>query len=185
MYQQQWNNDHIYLGLDSPELEADMSLARANLAELAGFIDGLDQVSGNTDALPDFLREVRLRAQRIRNIGWNVAILAACKGSQDARDVLAKQLASRARALNADLFKTLAPVVLAHAGGIPVEFHTHCNTGLGLLCTLEAIRCGIHIVGDATWRPGNDLVFDHNQPVSLRHDDRRTGLWLCRADGRR
>lgn len=110
IYPQQWHNQHIYPALDCPELEADMSLARANLAGLAGFIDGLDQVLGNTDALPDFLREVRLRAQRIRNIGWNVAILAACKGSQDARDVLAKQLASRARALNADLFKTLAPV---------------------------------------------------------------------------
>ncbi|WP_241006027.1 M3 family oligoendopeptidase, partial [Aeromonas media] len=56
------------------------------------------------------LREVRLRARRIREIGWNIAVLAACTGSQDARDPLAKQLASRARALNADLFKTLAPI---------------------------------------------------------------------------
>ena len=64
----------------------------------------------DAQALQDFLREVRLRAQRIRNIGWNLAVLAACQGSQDARDELAKQLASRARALNADLFKTLAPV---------------------------------------------------------------------------
>ena len=51
--------------------------------------------------------------------------------------------------LTPERVKTLAPVVLAHAGGIPVEFHTHCNTGLGLLCTLEAIRCGIHIVNAA------------------------------------
>jgi oxaloacetate decarboxylase alpha subunit len=51
--------------------------------------------------------------------------------------------------LTPERVKTLAPVVLAHAGGIPVEFHTHCNTGLGLLCTLEAIRCGIHIVNTA------------------------------------
>jgi oligoendopeptidase F len=87
-----------------------MSLARASLAELSGFIEGLAQVPRTPGALQDFLREVRLRARRIRDIGWNIAVLAACKGSQDARDPLAKQVASRARALNADLFKTLAPI---------------------------------------------------------------------------
>ncbi|MFE8711210.1 M3 family oligoendopeptidase [Aeromonas allosaccharophila] len=110
MYQQQWNNNHIYPGLDSPELEADMRAARHALEELASYMAGLDGVRGDDAALQDFLREVRLRARDIRHIGWNVAILAACRGSQDARDPQAKQLASRARALNADLFKTLAPV---------------------------------------------------------------------------
>ena len=110
MYQQQWNNDHIYPGLDSPELEADMRAARHALEELVSYMAGLDGVRGDDAALQDFLREVRLRARDIRHIGWNVAILAACRGSQDARDPQAKQLASRARALNADLFKTLAPV---------------------------------------------------------------------------
>ncbi|WP_429100307.1 M3 family oligoendopeptidase [Aeromonas veronii] len=110
MYQQQWNNDHIYPGLDSPEQEADMRAARHALEELASYMAGLDGVRDDDAALLDFLREVRLRARDIRHIGWNVAILAACRGSQDARDPQAKQLASRARALNADLFKTLAPV---------------------------------------------------------------------------
>ncbi|MGT4672385.1 M3 family oligoendopeptidase [Aeromonas caviae] len=110
VYPQQWQNDHIYPSLDSCVLEADMSLARASLAELSGFIEGLALVPRTPGALQDFLREVRLRARRIRDIGWNIAVLAACKGSQDARDPLAKQVASRARALNADLFKTLAPI---------------------------------------------------------------------------
>ena len=35
--------------------------------------------------------------------------------------------------------RTLVPIVLANAGDIPVEFHTHCLTGLGALSTLEAI----------------------------------------------
>lgn len=39
--------------------------------------------------------------------------------------------------------KTLVPIVLANAGGIPVEFHTHCMTGMGSASTLEAIRCGV------------------------------------------
>jgi oxaloacetate decarboxylase (Na+ extruding) subunit alpha len=51
--------------------------------------------------------------------------------------------------LTPERVRTLAPVVLAHAQGIPVEFHTHCNTGLGLLSSLEAIRQGIHIVNAA------------------------------------
>ena len=107
-YLQQWHNHHIYPALDSPELEADMAEARAALAPLAALVANLTDLAG--DARQDCLREVRLRARRIRHIGWNVAILAACRGSQDARDTQAKQLASRARALNADLFKTLAPV---------------------------------------------------------------------------
>ncbi|MGU5692221.1 M3 family oligoendopeptidase [Aeromonas veronii] len=110
MYQQQWNNDHIYPGLDSPELEADMRVARHELEELASYMAGLDGVRDDDAALLDFLREVRLRTRDIHNIGWNMAILAACRGSQDARDPQAKQLASRARTLIADLFKTLAPV---------------------------------------------------------------------------
>lgn len=110
MYQQQWNNDHIYPGLDSTELEADMRAARHALEELASYMAGLDGVRDADAALLDFLREVRLRARDIRHIGWDVAILAACRGSQDALDPQAKQLASRARSLNADLFKTLAPV---------------------------------------------------------------------------
>ena len=43
----------------------------------------------------------------------------------------------------------LAPVVLANAGAVPVEFHTHCTTGLGPLCCLEAIEAGIEIVNTA------------------------------------
>lgn len=45
--------------------------------------------------------------------------------------------------------RTLVPVVLANAGDIPVEFHTHCLTGLGALCTLEAIKLGVKCVNTA------------------------------------
>jgi oxaloacetate decarboxylase alpha subunit len=51
--------------------------------------------------------------------------------------------------LTPERVRTLAPIVLENAGAIPVEFHTHCNTGLGLLCTLEAIRSGVHIINAA------------------------------------
>lgn len=45
--------------------------------------------------------------------------------------------------------RTLVPVVLANAGGLPVEFHTHCNTGLGPLCCLEALAGGIRSINTA------------------------------------
>jgi oxaloacetate decarboxylase alpha subunit len=39
--------------------------------------------------------------------------------------------------------RTLIPLVLKHAGDIPVEFHAHCNNGLAPLCYLEAIKLGL------------------------------------------
>jgi oxaloacetate decarboxylase alpha subunit len=45
--------------------------------------------------------------------------------------------------------RALAPIVLKHAGKIPVELHTHCNTGLGPLCCLEAIKLGIRSINAA------------------------------------
>lgn len=51
--------------------------------------------------------------------------------------------------LTPERVRTLAPIVLAHSAGIAVEFHTHCNTGLGLLSSLEAVHAGICIVNTA------------------------------------
>src|SRR5712675_793793 len=42
--------------------------------------------------------------------------------------------------------RTLVPVILGNSGGIPVELHSHCTTGLGPLVALEAVRLGIRIV---------------------------------------
>lgn len=45
--------------------------------------------------------------------------------------------------------QTLVPAVLQNANSIPVELHTHCTTGLGSLCALEAIKLGIQIINTA------------------------------------
>jgi oxaloacetate decarboxylase (Na+ extruding) subunit alpha len=45
--------------------------------------------------------------------------------------------------------KTLAPAVLKAANGTTVELHTHCTTGLGTLCCLEAIKAGMTNVNTA------------------------------------
>jgi len=40
-------------------------------------------------------------------------------------------------------------LILREAKDKPVEFHTHCNTGLGAICCLDAIQLGITIVNTA------------------------------------
>ena len=45
--------------------------------------------------------------------------------------------------------RRLVPLILQEAKDKPVEFHTHCNTGLGPLCCLEAIRFGITSINTA------------------------------------
>ena len=45
--------------------------------------------------------------------------------------------------------KTLAPAVLNAANGTTVELHTHCTTGLGTLCCLEAIKAGMTNINTA------------------------------------
>jgi oxaloacetate decarboxylase alpha subunit len=48
--------------------------------------------------------------------------------------------------LTPERVRTLVPTVLQNANGIPVELHSHCNTGLGPLNALEAVKLGIRIV---------------------------------------
>ena len=45
--------------------------------------------------------------------------------------------------------RKLMPIILKHSDGIPVELHTHCNTGLGPLCCLDAVRLGIRSLNTA------------------------------------
>ncbi|HUK40743.1 MAG TPA: hypothetical protein VLX11_06865 [Candidatus Acidoferrales bacterium] len=45
--------------------------------------------------------------------------------------------------LTPEYTRQLVPVILKNSEGIPVELHTHCNTGLGPLCCLEAVKLGI------------------------------------------
>lgn len=42
--------------------------------------------------------------------------------------------------------RTLVPAVMQQSGGLPVELHSHCTTGLAPLCYLEAIKQGIRTV---------------------------------------
>ena len=51
--------------------------------------------------------------------------------------------------LTPEATRRLVPLILREAKDKPVEFHTHCNTGLGPLCCLEAIQLGISSINTA------------------------------------
>jgi len=51
--------------------------------------------------------------------------------------------------LTPEATRRLVPLILHEAKGKPVEFHTHCNTGLGALCCLEAIKLVIQSINTA------------------------------------
>ncbi len=51
--------------------------------------------------------------------------------------------------LTPEATRRLVPLILREAKDKPVEFHTHCNTGLGPLCCLEAIQLGITSINTA------------------------------------
>jgi len=51
--------------------------------------------------------------------------------------------------LSPERIRTLVPAILENAGHTTVELHTHCTTGLGPLCCLEAIKLGIRLVNTA------------------------------------
>jgi pyruvate/oxaloacetate carboxyltransferase/biotin carboxyl carrier protein len=45
--------------------------------------------------------------------------------------------------------RELVSTVLKNCDGLPLEFHSHCNSGLALLCYLEAIQSGVTTVHTA------------------------------------
>jgi len=51
--------------------------------------------------------------------------------------------------LTPEATRRLVPLILREAKDKPVEFHTHCNTGLGAICCLEAIKLGITSINTA------------------------------------
>ena len=52
--------------------------------------------------------------------------------------------------LKPERVQTLIPVLRTAVGAMPLQLHTHCLTGLGPICALEAIRLGVDSVHTAT-----------------------------------
>lgn len=45
--------------------------------------------------------------------------------------------------LTIDRVRTLVPVIQQNIGNLPLEIHSHCNTGLAPMCYLEAMKLGV------------------------------------------
>ena len=80
--------------------------------------------------------------------------------------------------LTPDRVRTLVPIILANAGGIEVELHSHCSTGLGPLTALEAVKQGIRIIntGIPPLANGTALPSVFNVAHNLRALGYRTNL---------
>ncbi len=51
--------------------------------------------------------------------------------------------------LTPDSLRTLLPIIVDNAGGVPVELHSHCTTGLAPLVYLEALQMGVRVLHTA------------------------------------
>jgi pyruvate/oxaloacetate carboxyltransferase/biotin carboxyl carrier protein len=67
--------------------------------------------------------------------------------------------------------RELVSLVQRHCDGIPLEFHSHCNSGLAPLCYLEAIQSGVTTVHTAVepLANGTSLPATENVLKNLRH----------------
>jgi oxaloacetate decarboxylase alpha subunit len=105
----------------------------------------------------------RRQADNARHLGLGTIINLIYSLSPKHTDAYYSQRARDAAALKPDRIcikdpgglltpertRTLVPAVLKNTEGLPVEFHTHCNTGLGPLCCLEAIKLNIKSINTA------------------------------------
>src|SRR3990170_6225019 len=80
--------------------------------------------------------------------------------------------------LTPERLQTLVPIMFANASGIPLELHTHCTTGLGPLCCLEAVKLGIKIVNTALppLADGSSNPSLFNVAKNLRFQLRKVGM---------
>ncbi|MDH5363734.1 MAG: biotin carboxyl carrier protein [Dehalococcoidia bacterium] len=81
--------------------------------------------------------------------------------------------------LTIDRVRTLVPVVQQNIKGLPLEFHSHCNTGLAPICYLEAMKLGVRTFHVAV----PPLAYGSSLPSALNimYNARRLG-YTVKAD---
>ncbi len=70
--------------------------------------------------------------------------------------------------LTPERVRTLVPAIQKSIDGIPLELHSHCNTGLAPICYLEAIKLGLTTVhtacaplGNGTSQPATENILEN------------------------
>jgi oxaloacetate decarboxylase alpha subunit len=74
--------------------------------------------------------------------------------AQKTREILAFKpdsiyLKDQGGLLTVDRLRTLLPLIVQNADGVPVHLHSHCTTGLAPLVYLEALNLGVHTLHTA------------------------------------
>ncbi|MGD0657290.1 MAG: hypothetical protein ABSD38_04425 [Syntrophorhabdales bacterium] len=74
--------------------------------------------------------------------------------------------------------KELVSTVFKHCDGLPLEFHSHCNSGLAPLCYLEAVKAGVRTVHTAVAPLANGTSLPSTESVikNLRRLGFRTSI---------
>ncbi|MGE5303767.1 MAG: hypothetical protein ACM3TN_10595 [Alphaproteobacteria bacterium] len=105
----------------------------------------------------------RKSVERARRVGLGTILNLTFSVSPKHTDKYYARKAGEAAALRPDIIslkdpgglltpertKIIVPAIRRNAPGIPFDLHTHCTTGLGPLCALEAIKLGVEIVDTA------------------------------------
>ena len=108
-------------------------------------------------------RDFPWRIPFFRNLGLQIIIALAYTISprhtdeyyaQKTREILAFKpdviyLKDQGGLLTVDRVRTLLPVIMRNANGVPVELHSHCTTGLADLVYLEALKLGVRTLHTA------------------------------------
>ncbi len=123
---------------------------------------GINQIE-LMDAANDMSFRIPECVQFAREVGLKVSLALIYSYSPKHSDAYYAQRTRDAAKLNPDVIylkdsgglltpertRTVIPAMLAAAGSIPVELHSHCTTGLAPLCYLEAVKAGCRVLHTA------------------------------------
>jgi len=123
----------------------------------------LDRIQVTTNTLGQLKGPFPWLIPMFRNLGLQVSLAISFSISprhtdeyyaQKTREVVAFKpdmiyLKDQGGLLTMDRIRTLFPVMVENANGVPVELHSHCTTGLAPLVYLEALKLGASVLHTA------------------------------------
>ncbi|MBI2958970.1 MAG: hypothetical protein HYY28_01540, partial [Betaproteobacteria bacterium] len=123
----------------------------------------LDRIQVSTNTLGQLKGPFPWLIPMFRNLGLQISLAISYSLSprhtdeyyaQKMREVVAWKpdiiyLKDQGGLLTIDRIRTLFPIMLENAGGVPVELHSHCTTGLAPIVYLEALKMGASVLHTA------------------------------------
>src|SRR4051812_14324610 len=120
-------------------------------------IGALNRIQTTCNTADQLTRQLPTLAPFLKGIGYQLALAISYSISPRHTDELYAQKTRGAAALKPDAIylkdqgglltvdrlRTLMPIIMKEAAGIPVELHSHCTTGLAPLVYAEALKLGV------------------------------------------